>query len=233
MAAETILLAPVKGLAVRYITVDACGNITDATPGPASKETVFKSFTKVESKPTLYEGDEIKVYNADGTLDFVDKPLPYTEYDIVTLSMARRNPKLIPQMTGAQSVVLFGANAHVIGISEPTSDITPPNGGTLEVWSRNGGASGCGDDPTAVFPYIVHVWQWTKNWVDKTGVIIDKSTTPEVVLEGQAYANPNFGGGPHDEYGATALVQPLSGHRSMVATASAPPAEVDAIAYVE
>jgi hypothetical protein len=237
MTASTILLAPVRGLALRYITVDVCGNLTEYAAGPpavaASKETVLRAFTKVEAKPQIYEGDEIKVYNADGTLDFVDKPLPYTEYDNISISMARRNPKLIPFMTGAQSIVAHTTN-HIIGISEPVPGGTAAPGGTLEVWTRNGGTSGCGDDATAVFPWIVHVWQWTKNWVDKTGVVVEKAASPEVVLEGLGYPNDNFGKGPHEAYDATThLVQLLSGHRSMLATATEPPANADGIAYVK
>ncbi|OZE95092.1 hypothetical protein CH302_19320 [Rhodococcus sp. 15-2388-1-1a] len=132
----------IRGDVLRVTREDLCGA---PIVGPASTIST-KGFASIALSPQYEEGTETVQKNADGTIDWIDKPKDELKYVNATIVFNRVNPDIFSAIMG-HPIVLDGlGNAVGVRIGE-----TVQTSFALEGWSDNPGVACAGAKPYGYF----------------------------------------------------------------------------------
>jgi hypothetical protein len=174
---------PVRGFGCRLIELGPCGEIVPTTKFRYE----FTDFIQLTATPNIYNGEELKSYDAAGRPTLIDTPQPFVEYENIVLETDISDPKVQSSLGGGNQI-LEPVTLNIVGYNNPGASTPPGNPVSIEIWQKPGGTS-CGDGTK---PYYVHIWPFVKSWVNTQALTIGNSKQPKQ-WTGKAYESTNWG----------------------------------------
>jgi hypothetical protein len=155
--------ASVRGLAMRLARADACG-VIEAEATADSRITVA-TFVRVGISPDVFEGSDIEVTSAGGTLCIDDKGTDTLKGIDLELEICNVNESILELLTGAAVLTDYAAPVEQVGfVAAPTDVALGLNYASLEVWTRNANNDACAVGANPARPYLHWLFPRTSRW---------------------------------------------------------------------
>lgn len=183
--------ASVRGLALRLTRQDACGvNELEAT---ADSRITVATFVRVGISPDVFEGSDIEVTSAGGTLCIDDKGVDTLKGFDLELEICNVNEAILEMLTGSAILTDYADPVENVGFVVAPNDVSIGlNYAALEVFTRNANNDACatgGANPAR--PYLHWVFPRTSRWqISDIGDFGDAAQT--VTLTGYAESSTAF-----------------------------------------
>jgi hypothetical protein len=146
----SICAAPIKGVALRVVQLDVCGN---PVTGASSHVIINNLWTQVQMSPQYEAGTDFFERTADGLIGVNQIDPPILKRMQLQVDMMSVDPDMMPYVISARELV---TTAPVSGVGFGLSEGPSLAHFSLEVWQRVAGAGAC--TPSGLAQYIYHAW---------------------------------------------------------------------------
>lgn len=146
----SVCAAPIKGVVVRIVQLDVCGN---PVTGASSHQIVSNLFTQVQMTPQYEAGTDFFERTADGAIGVNQVDAPILKRMSNQVDLLSVDPDMMPYVLSARELTTTGpVSGYGFAMSEGTSSAHY----SLEVWQRVAGAGAC--QVGGVQNYIYNAW---------------------------------------------------------------------------
>lgn len=222
--------ASVRGLAMRLTRQDACGvNELEAT---ADSRITLASFVRVGITPDVFEGSDIEITSAGGTLCIDDKGVDTLKGFDLELEICNVNETILEMLTGAAILTDYTMPVENVGfVAAPTDVALGLNYAALEIFTRNSNNEACASGTNPARPYLHWLFPRTSRWqISDIGDFGDSAQT--VTLTGYGETSTAFTASrAADEWTVADLAAINSGGPVAMREVSALPAQLSGSGY--
>jgi hypothetical protein len=146
----SVCAAPIKGVAMRIVQLDVCGN---PVTGVGSHVIINNLWTQVQMTPQYEAGTDFFERTADGLIGVNQIDPPILKRMNLQVDMMSVDPDMMPYVISARELVTSApVSGYGFGLSEGPSSAHF----SVEVWQRVAGAGAC--SPGGLAQYIYHAW---------------------------------------------------------------------------
>jgi hypothetical protein len=215
---------------MRLTRQDACGvNEVEAT---ADSRITVASFVRVGITPDVFEGSDIEITSAGGTLCIDDKGVDTLKGFDLELEICNVNETILEMLTGAAILTDYTMPVENVGfVAAPTDVALGLNYAALEVFTRNANNDACASGMNPARPYLHWLFPRTSRWqISDIGDFGDSAQT--ITLTGYAEASTAFTASrAADEWTAADLTAINSGGPIAMREIQALPAQISGDGY--
>jgi hypothetical protein len=142
--------APIKGVVIRIVQLDVCGN---PVTGASSHVVVTNLFTQVAMTPQYEAGTDFFERTADGGIGVNQVDPPILKRMSLQTDLLTVDPDMMPYVLSARELV---TSAPVSGMGFALSEGPSSAHYSMEVWQRVAGAGAC--NAAGLAQYVYNAW---------------------------------------------------------------------------
>lgn len=219
----SICAAPIKGVALRIVQLDVCGN---PVTGASSHVVVNNLWTQVQMTPQYEAGTDFFERTADGLIGVNQIDPPILKRMQLQVDLMSMDPDMMPYIISARELL---TTAPVSGVGFGLSEGPSLAHYSLEVWQRVAGAGACSAGGQQ--QYIYHAWPHCYNPQVQQYTIANARSNFQFMCT-TAGASPQWGDGPGSTSWLPAGVSALTTEHWLwnITTTAPPNAQCGAIA---